>query len=700
VKRLAFFSPVPPAATGVADYVVDVLSLLVPRYDVDVFHDQAAPERDRLPAGAGVHHHSEFAGRQAARRYDLAVYQMGNGPAHDFVYAPLVRVPGLLVLHDLVLHHGRGRMFLDGPEARAYARAPGSAEARAAAATIIGRYAAEVAYSYPAQAGRLVEAHLGTVGDLLPYAYPLLRLPVEASRAVAVHNDFMAQAIAAEVPGADVVRIPMPMQSLPVAGAAVDALRRRYGITADDFVVGTFGLVTREKRVDTIARAVVRAARLLPRVRLLVVGPVTDRGALEARLAGLGVASRAIVTGRVPFSELAAHIELADAVAHLRHPTARETSAALLRVLAQGRATIMGDLEHLADVPRDAVVRADMADEEGEVTRAILNLAASPARRARLGRAARAFVERAHAPARTAEAYASAIERAPGRRTGPPSVRRIRVTPASRPRNPRRPAVSNAVDGGHAMDRRLFEDLVVSAPPAGRGRRAALLPLSIAAHAAALAVALLVPVLRSGELPTPAGPTVIWDRAPVAPTPPPPTATPPPTRVTKIPPTQVSAPTTEADPAAPPPAPGPTVSIFEPSDLPPNDTPAPCLVNCDATGPRRSSDGPSDGSDAGATGGTGPVRPGGDIKPPIRTAYVAPIYPDIARAAGVSGMVVLECTIDPTGHVVDARVITGHPLLNAAALDAVRQWRYSATRLNGVPVAVLMTVTVRFIAHR
>jgi hypothetical protein len=75
----------------------------------------------------------------------------------------------------------------------------------------------------------------------------------------------------------------------------------------------------------------------------------------------------------------------------------------------------MGDLEHLAEVPRDAVVRADVADEEGETTRGILKLAASPAWRARLGRAARAFVERAHAPARTAEAYASAIELAMAR---------------------------------------------------------------------------------------------------------------------------------------------------------------------------------------------------------------------------------------------------------------------------------------------
>ena len=96
----------------------------------------------------------------------------------------------------------------------------------------------------------------------------------------------------------------------------------------------------------------------------------------------------------------------------------------------------------------------------------------------------------------------------------------------------------------------------------------------------------------------------------------------------------------------------------------------------------------------------GPVRVSDGIKPPIRTTYVVPTYPEIARPAGISATVVLECTIDPTGHVADVRVLAGHPLFNEAALTAVRQWRYTATRLNGVPVAVLMTVTVRFIAHR
>ena len=249
----------------------------------------------------------------------------------------------------------------------------------------------------------------------------------------------------------------------------------------------------------------------------------------------------------------------------------------------------------------------------------------------------------------------------------------------------------------------LFQDLVVSAPPAGRfGRRAALLPLSIAAHGAALAIALLVPVMRSGELPTPTGPTVSWEPAPVAP-PPGPVATPPPApRVRSEAPSRDSRPTAPTDPVLPAPAPGPTLSMIEPDGLTDEGRP-PCVFNCEDSQPEGTGDGPrgapsADGFPDG--NGTATVRPGGDIKAPVRTVYVAPVYPEIARSARVSGIVVLECTIGPSGHVSDVRVLTGHPLLNPAAVEAVRQWRYTATRLNNVPVAVLMTVTVRFTVNK
>lgn len=419
--RLAFLSPLPPAPTGIADYTAEVLALLTSDHEVEAFHAQGRVEHERLPAECTVRRVEEFLDRHRARPYDVVVYQMGNGPEHAFLYDRLAQVPGLLVLHDLVLHHARARMFLDSPEMRAYAADPSSRARREAARPALEAYAAELAYAYPAQAGRLAEAHLATVGDLLPYAYPLFRIPVEASRAVAVHNAYMADAIRAEVPDAEVVHVPMPARAVSVPVEAARAARARLGLREGDFVVGCFGLLTREKRIETVARAVARAAALEPRLRLLLAGPIADEARLESLLHRCGVRERTVLTGRLPFAELPAHIEAADLVVHLRYPTARETSAALLRVLAQGRPTVVSDLEHLADLPASAVERVDPTDEEGGVTRAILHLARDPAAGRLLGEAAAAFVRTEHAPERTRAGYDRAL--AAARRRPAPAPR-------------------------------------------------------------------------------------------------------------------------------------------------------------------------------------------------------------------------------------------------------------------------------------
>jgi protein TonB len=91
-----------------------------------------------------------------------------------------------------------------------------------------------------------------------------------------------------------------------------------------------------------------------------------------------------------------------------------------------------------------------------------------------------------------------------------------------------------------------------------------------------------------------------------------------------------------------------------------------------------------------------PVRVGGNIKPPTKTRDVKPTYPAIAQSARVQGVVIIEATIGPNGNVQEAKVLRSIPLLDAAALDAVKQWQFTPTLLNGVPVPVIMTVTVNF----
>jgi len=91
-----------------------------------------------------------------------------------------------------------------------------------------------------------------------------------------------------------------------------------------------------------------------------------------------------------------------------------------------------------------------------------------------------------------------------------------------------------------------------------------------------------------------------------------------------------------------------------------------------------------------------PVRVGGNIRAPLKLRDVKPVFPAEAQAARVQGVVIIEALIGPDGNVENARVLRPIPMLSDAALAAVSQWRFTSTELNGVPVGVIMTVTVNF----
>ena len=199
-------------------------------------------------------------------------------------------------------------------------------------------------------------------------------------------------------------------------------------------------------------------------------------------------------------------------------------------------------------------------------------------------------------------------------------------------------------------------------------------PVSILAHAAVLAVMVVVPLLAADVLPVP--PTMM--AFVTAPPPPPP-----------------------ARPAEPQPA--PVVDVlpsFAPIEAQVEILPE---TGFDLT----RVDGVEGGVIGGVVGGVvdallaappppQPVPVGGDITRPGRTKSVQPVYPPVAQAARVSGIVILEAVIGVDGRVTDVHVLRSVPLLDEAAIAAVEQWEYTPTLLNDVPVPVVMTVTVTF----
>ena len=151
---------------------------------------------------------------------------------------------------------------------------------------------------------------------------------------------------------------------------------------------------------------------------------------------------------------------------------------------------------------------------------------------------------------------------------------------------------------------------------------------------------------------------------------------------------------TAALPAAPP------TPVDEPADLPASESIG-LVDDSSLLGRVDGGDDSRNGSGVGTSTGepaTAPIlaRPGGLVEPPTKLRHVQPVYPELAIRTGGQGVVVLECVIDPSGHVADVKVLRGHPLLDDAARAAVRQWVYAPTKLNNLPVAVLLMVTVQF----
>jgi protein TonB len=185
---------------------------------------------------------------------------------------------------------------------------------------------------------------------------------------------------------------------------------------------------------------------------------------------------------------------------------------------------------------------------------------------------------------------------------------------------------------------------------------------------------------------------------PPAPPPPPPPARPP-----------------ESHPAAAATKPVPTTGAFvAPAEVPPRVEPEAAAAYDDEGFVAGVEGGVPGGVPAGIVGGLlvgdvpvtppstptavahGPVRVGGEIKAPALLVRVEPIYPAFALAANVQGTVILEATVDEDGRVLDLRPVSGQPLLEKAAITAVRQWRYSALQLNGRPTPFILTVVLSF----
>ncbi len=395
--ELDYVSPLPPVRSGIADYSADLLPHLAERCDLRLVRLPDQPVAPELAAGYPVVPPDRLG--EGGR---LPLYQMGNNHYHIGVYELALRHPGVLTLHDMVLHH----FLID----------------RTVKAGDFASYRRQLAadHGWIGEAAARPMRWPGGSGMAAQFALPAHRTLLLGQRGVLTHSAWAAETLREEVPRLRVRAIPMGIPLGPPADPEAGRdFRRRHGLPRDRPILGCFGFQTPMKRTEVVIRALAEPG--LDGVHLMVAGEVAPILRLEETAAAAGVADRVHLLGFLPYDEFEAAITACDVCLNLRYPTAGETSASLLRILALGRPAVVSDYAQSAELPAEGLVKVPVGSgEEAALVGLLADLLADRAELRRMGRAARRYVEREHRPAAAARAVAEACRAL--RREPPPGA--------------------------------------------------------------------------------------------------------------------------------------------------------------------------------------------------------------------------------------------------------------------------------------
>lgn len=387
--KLAYFSPLPPARSGIADYSREILPHLAQMADITLFC--VDPNNVDLALKEQFPVYSLYDYAKMRWGFDLPLYQLGNNTTHhEEIYRHLCRFPGAVVLHDVVLHHFIAHRTVGHGNFPAYTRELGY---------VLG--ATGVNYAWAIRHGER--------------EHPITELTLnqrvaDLSLGLLVHSQHALDLIRATRPRQPVWVVPAPIAAYEQATGDAATVKEQLSWREDAIVFASVGQVTAAKCIDHALSAFARLRHEVPRARYLLVGEVFRN---EVNLSGLlekhDLHDDVYVTGFVDdLQSFMAWLSAADVVVNLRYPTVGETSAAALRALSAGRPLIVYDHGWYAELPDDVALKAPLLDDDALLA-AMRRLADDVDQRQHMGRQAHAYTRGQHHPAQTARAYVEAI---------------------------------------------------------------------------------------------------------------------------------------------------------------------------------------------------------------------------------------------------------------------------------------------------
>ena len=361
----------PPERSGIADYSALLLPALERRVDLAVVRRG----RKRPPRGT-----------------DLCLYQVGNNPdAHGWIVEALRRTPGVVVLHDFVLHHLVAGLTIGRSDGHSYLAA------MEREGGVVGRLLGHA----------VLDKRIPPLWENRPEDFHLAGEVLELATGLVVHSQYVAGRARAAGYEGPIWHIPHPAWPAP----SVD----REQVTGTP-LFGAFGNLNATKRVPQLLEAFARVRATHPGARLLLVGATSPGFDLDRRLQRLGLDADGLIReGYVDEARLWSLMAACDAVVSLRAPTMGETSGTAIRALALGKPLVVSDVGWFSELPDAVALKVPVDTQEADTLTAALELLAMRADvRTSMGEAARELARREHDVERVADLYAAALEESAG----------------------------------------------------------------------------------------------------------------------------------------------------------------------------------------------------------------------------------------------------------------------------------------------
>lgn len=388
--RLAYFSPLPPQRSGIADYSEELLPYLARYADIELFVADGYQPARSLSRRFRLYSYRSFPSLVSTRGYDATIYHLGNNPNyHAMIYRMALDYPGIVVLHEYVLQDLiRGITLNQGdPEG----------------------YVAEMRYCYGQTGVRLARFMRETGQEVDFWAYPLFERVVDASLGLIVHSEYTRQRVLASRPKAHVARVNHHLSLRGLSGDRDGIARSRaaLGLPKEAPIIGAFGHVTPQKRIGVALRAFARLRREFPQAMFVVVGEVSphyDVPLLDDP--GEGV----VLTGRTEMDDFLHYMVAVDFAVNLRYPQGGETSGSLIRLMGIGKPVVVSNTGSFSEYPDKCCVKVDVDELEGEMVLAVMRaLSCDDELRRQIGTNARRYIQTHHTLEQSAKGYCRAI---------------------------------------------------------------------------------------------------------------------------------------------------------------------------------------------------------------------------------------------------------------------------------------------------